>query len=523
MKPCEKRDKRQKVMATILPWSGLPPDVLQAVDKLAEFKVRKGPEGSAFENMVREKERGNPRFAFLHDMSSPAHAYYQFRLVSLGAAPATPSMGHLAPPPPPTPPHGWGPPPLPPPPPQGWGPPQMPPQPPPQAPAFYYPTSLHRVPLPEVPPPPPMAPPMVTAPVLLKNGAAAPPTTLATLSAFTCPVGLLATILRERHGERAHFSGRSGRGDGRRPPPFVPLQPNELPCALPPRDAPQALPTPPRARAARAPPLAICTAAPAHARLRRTAPACSSSARLGLHRGFTLHHPCVRSLRLGRPLLSAGALSRTTRHRCLWQSTVTILANGRLRTEAAGARAGASTSTRASRAGERASTTVRAARVASAIKTIETERASEAQAAAVEVAAVEVAAVRAMSPPQISDVLAHHGDRARRRAVTVGGWRRAGMRGPRRPHSRRWACARTEGDWERAWPPHLPLSPLISHAAHRLSLLDRAIDDHGQRHVGLGAARASGEDDAFAAFRNRSANTYKEKLFISKTQLYSGS
>ena len=167
-------------MATILPWSGLPPDVLQAVDKLAEFKVRKGPEGSAFENMVREKERGNPRFAFLHDMSSPAHAYYQFRLVSLGAAPATPSMGHLAPPPPPTPPHGWGPPPLPPPPPQGWGPPQMPPQPPPQAPAFYYPTSLHRVPLPEVPPPPPMAPPMVTAPVLLKNGAAAPPTTLAT-------------------------------------------------------------------------------------------------------------------------------------------------------------------------------------------------------------------------------------------------------------------------------------------------------------------------------------------------------
>lgn len=175
--------------------------------------------------------------------------------------------------------------------------------------------------------------------------------------------------------------------------------------------------------------------------------------------------------------------------------------------------------------------TVRAARVASAIETIEeTERASEAVAAAVEVEAVEVAAVevevaavRAMSPPRIYDVRAHHGARARRRAVTVGGGRRAGMRGLRRPHSRRWACARTEGDWERAWPPHLPLSPLISHDAHRLSLLDRAIDDHGQRHVGLGAARASGEDDAFAAFRNRSANTYKEKLFISKTQLYSGS
>ena len=99
------------------PWSGLPPDVLQAVDKLAEFKVRKGPEGTAFESMVREKERGNPRFAFLHDMSSPAHAYYQFRLVSLGAAPAAPSMGHLAPPPPLPPPQGWGPPPLPPPPP----------------------------------------------------------------------------------------------------------------------------------------------------------------------------------------------------------------------------------------------------------------------------------------------------------------------------------------------------------------------------------------------------------------------
>lgn len=499
------------------PWSGLPPDVLQAVDKLAEFKVRKGPEGTAFESMVREKERGNPRFAFLHDMSSPAHAYYQFRLVSLGAAPAAPSMGHLAPPPPLPPPQGWGPPPLPPPPPQGWGPPQMPPQ-PPQAPALYYP-SLHQVPLPEVPPPPPMAPPMVTAPVLLTNGAAAPPTTSATLSAFTCPVGLLATILRERYGERAHFSGRSGRGDSRRPPPFVPLQPNELPRALPPRDAPQALPTP---AAPRAPPLANCTAAPAHARLRRTAPACSSSARLGLHRGFTLHHPCVRSLRLGRPSLSAGSLPlpRTSRHRCLRQSTVTTLASGRLRTGAAGARAGASTSsTRASRAGEPVSMTVRAARVASAIETIEeTERASEAVAAA-----VEVAAVRAMSPPRIYDVRAHHGARARRRAVTVGGWRRAGMRVLRRPHSRRWACARTEGDWERAWPPHLPLSPPISHDAHRLSLLDRAIDDHGQRHVGLGAARASGEDDAFAAFRNRSANTYKEKLFISKTQLYSGS
>jgi len=46
-----------------------------------------------------------------------------------------------------------------------------------------------------------------------------------------------------------------------------------------------------------------------------------------------------------------------------------------------------------------------------------------------------------------------------------------------------------------------------------------AIGDHGQRHVGLGAATTPAED-AFSAFRNRSAKLYTTKLDITKSQLY---
>ena len=47
-----------------------------------------------------------------------------------------------------------------------------------------------------------------------------------------------------------------------------------------------------------------------------------------------------------------------------------------------------------------------------------------------------------------------------------------------------------------------------------------AIGDFGQRHTGLGVGSTANAHDAFSAFRNRSANTYKEKLAISKAQMY---
>jgi hypothetical protein len=55
----------------------LTPEQIAAVDKMAEFKVRNG---EAFESLIREKQRGNPKFSFLFDAASPAHAYYQYKL-----------------------------------------------------------------------------------------------------------------------------------------------------------------------------------------------------------------------------------------------------------------------------------------------------------------------------------------------------------------------------------------------------------------------------------------------------------
>ena len=230
----------------------LPPEVLQAVEHLAEYRLSKG---DAFEALVREKHRSDPRFAFLFDPSSPGHAYYQARVAQLQhqRAPAPPPMAYAPPPvgyaqPPPhyhpgpympqppfptsaaPPQHMYGaPPPL-----QAVPPayaPQLPP--PPQPPQ----------PLPPQPPPPPTLPPNTAAP---QHAAGAP------LSALSMPVGVLATILKQR--ER----GRST--DAKRPLAFTPLRPDEIPRALPSREPPQAFDEAPWTRGALLslrPPLAL--------------------------------------------------------------------------------------------------------------------------------------------------------------------------------------------------------------------------------------------------------------------------
>ena len=86
--------------------ANLPADVIAAVDKMAEFKFRNG---DGFERMIREKHSQDPKFSFLFDTSSPAHAYYQRKLASLystkpimplmAAAPSAPAPRSLHPPP----------------------------------------------------------------------------------------------------------------------------------------------------------------------------------------------------------------------------------------------------------------------------------------------------------------------------------------------------------------------------------------------------------------------------------------
>ena len=49
---------------------------------MADYKVRNG---DAFEKMIMDKQRENPKFSFLFDTSSPAHAYYHMKIVQLQA------------------------------------------------------------------------------------------------------------------------------------------------------------------------------------------------------------------------------------------------------------------------------------------------------------------------------------------------------------------------------------------------------------------------------------------------------
>ena len=213
-------------MATGSPWANLPADVLAAVDKMANFKVRNG---ESFEALIREKQANDPRFAFLFDTTSAAHAYYQYRLATLYAA---------APQPMPLPQQM----PLP----QGFGNPgghayallphlqQQQQQQQYTMPAV--PTQLPRS-LPHMAPPPPasMMPPGAYYAPPPPMPPAAPPPPAAPLSALQCPVGFLATILREREENAAR------RGERRRPGAFMPLRRDDLPRALPSRVAPQAL------------------------------------------------------------------------------------------------------------------------------------------------------------------------------------------------------------------------------------------------------------------------------------------
>ena len=171
--------------------AGLPADVIAAVDKMAEFKVRNG---DAFESMIRQKQRDNPKFAFLFDTSSPAHAYYQYKLSQFQQTlqPAPQPQPHALP----------------------------------NAAAPYYAPQM--LPQPIAPNPQMQqhyhAPaPMPTAPMPMQYNMAPQqhPPAARPLSAMTMPVGLLATLLNERVQS------------GGRPLSAAPLRPNELPPCLP--------------------------------------------------------------------------------------------------------------------------------------------------------------------------------------------------------------------------------------------------------------------------------------------------
>ena len=203
---------------------------MATIEKMAEFKVRNGEQ---FEVMVRQKESNNAKLAFLFDVTSPGHAYYQQRIAQL--------QNH-APAPPPPPPPGFSvppPPPMahpPPPPPPGYSvPPMMPPAPPFHAPAQVRQQARMRISM----SPHGVALPFrslvrVCHPVCQHMAPPAPPASGAlpaaapSLNAMTMPVGLLATVLKER----TRANGVSLKLD--------PLRPEELPKALPPRDPPQA-------------------------------------------------------------------------------------------------------------------------------------------------------------------------------------------------------------------------------------------------------------------------------------------
>ena len=52
----------------------------KTVEKMARYKARNGDD---FENLIKEKHRDDPKFAFLFKTESPAHQYYQMRVAKL--------------------------------------------------------------------------------------------------------------------------------------------------------------------------------------------------------------------------------------------------------------------------------------------------------------------------------------------------------------------------------------------------------------------------------------------------------
>jgi hypothetical protein len=74
----------QQLPTTLISPPPLPPEdpeQQKVIDRLAEFVVARGTEGDVFENVVREKEKNNPRFAFL--FGGPYNDYYRWKLYEL--------------------------------------------------------------------------------------------------------------------------------------------------------------------------------------------------------------------------------------------------------------------------------------------------------------------------------------------------------------------------------------------------------------------------------------------------------
>ncbi|KAL1507217.1 hypothetical protein AB1Y20_008067 [Prymnesium parvum] len=86
---------------------GLSAEEIAAVEKMADYKVRNGDQ---FEALIKQKQQGNPKFAFLFDVASPAHAYYQQRFLQLKAQQHAPQLQQHAPSPRAPPAAGFGPP-----------------------------------------------------------------------------------------------------------------------------------------------------------------------------------------------------------------------------------------------------------------------------------------------------------------------------------------------------------------------------------------------------------------------------
>ena len=60
-----------------LPQPPSDPEARNIIDKLAQFVARNGPE---FEQMTRQKQRDNPRFAFLFDGGGESYHYYTYKV-----------------------------------------------------------------------------------------------------------------------------------------------------------------------------------------------------------------------------------------------------------------------------------------------------------------------------------------------------------------------------------------------------------------------------------------------------------
>ena len=249
-------------------------EVMAAVDKMAEFKVRNG---EAFEKLIREKQRDNPKFAFLFDTSSPAHAYYQQRLQALSQAAVPPQQQYPQP--------------------------QMFPHQPPMMPYAQMPPHFAMAGAPLPPPPPPPS---------------------GSLSAVQLPVGLLATVLRRRDASRS--------GDAKRSLSFTPLRADELPRTLPNIEPPQA-----PIAAARCTLRRLLLFSPSHAARLVDA---ARAARLGALHARTvwphtssLGNACVRpaiTVRVPPCFCVLVHTSRERRPRCLQPSSVTMLVRCRL-------------------------------------------------------------------------------------------------------------------------------------------------------------------------------------------------